>query len=216
MSITRGAVLSCLLVGLVTTLTLGAAAPADAYMRWAQIDAIASWLAMREVQIECQTQEESDEDLHIASGALAYVPGYLDANGRWHPWSYSVFSAGICESIMALNAHDTDISDGDIALGFLVLTHESGHLRGWKWAGDESRTECWAIRHVGYVFAQWGVTDPARRYELVSWAVWHHTWDLGPEYHRGHCKLPPHDPVPFSSGRGAPALPPRPVHTIAI
>jgi hypothetical protein len=183
-------------------------------MRWPRIDETSSWLAMDDVFVECQTPEDTEADLIMGggTGVLAYVPGWRGPKGGWHPYPYAVFSAGICENFMSINStYWEEYAIQDQAEALLVLTHEAGHMRGVWWSGDEARTECWAIRHVGYASDHIGVTDPIRRRELVSWAVWVHQTILGPNYHLPGCRLPPHDPVALLAGRGAPALPSRPV-----
>lgn len=146
---------------------------------------------MRDVSVRCQTPAESASDVHILLGASAYVPGYLDARGRWHPDDYTVFAHGLCETLDAIIADDaTGYSLDDLAWAVLVLTHESGHLRGHRWSADEAKTECWAIRHVGYVAHRLGIVDEAARRLFVAQAVRIHR-SLSAEYRLAGCRLPP-------------------------
>lgn len=178
----------CLFLVVVLT-ALVVASSASPYARNTTIDATASWLAMRPVSVRCLTQKESDEDPVIQWGAAAYVIGYSDSDG-WHPLDYSVFSHGICEPLIALQAGDlSGYSVGDLALSILVLTHESGHLRGWRWAADEAKTECWAIRHVRYVAQRLGVTDPLFLKKIVGIALSYHK-AMDSSYRLASCKLP--------------------------
>lgn len=168
-----------------------AAAPAHAWRSYAPIDAAASWLAMRDVSVRCLTPEETANDpLIVFYGAVAYVDGWVELDGRWHPGDNAVFKHGICETLLALLAWDArPYTVSDLAWALLVLAHESGHLRGHEWSGSEALTECWAIRHVGYVAAWFGVSDPAARRLIVALAVAHHR-SLPIEYQLDSCKLP--------------------------
>ena len=173
-----------------------AASTASAFRQVPTLDGAASWLAMRRVSVHCMTVAETANDPIFAfTGALAYVPGYRDRFQRWHPYDFAVFEHGQCEALESLMADDGEYGPDLIALALLILTHESGHLRGHRWSADEAKTECWAIRHVGYVAHRLGVTDPAYRRLLVSWAVWYHRYELAPIYHQPGCVLPPHDDV---------------------
>lgn len=173
----------------VVATALIAAPSASPFAQNTTIDATASWLAMRPVSIHCLTQEESDEDPTISRGGAAYVIGDTDSNG-WHPGDYSVFMYGLCEPLIALQAGDlSSYSASDLAWSILVLTHESGHLRGWRWSGSEARTECWAIRHVRYVAQRLGVTDPALLRLIVGYALSYHN-AMGYDYQLASCKLP--------------------------
>lgn len=176
---------------------LAAAAPAIAGPAWSSspvVDETTRWLAMRKVvHVRCQTVSESAADFTIAVfGATAYVEGWTDRWGNWHPGRYAVFSHGICETIDALAAGDASgYSLHDLAWAVLVLTHEAGHLRGHRWSADEARTECWAIRHVGYVAHRLGVVDSAARRLLVAAAVDIHENELDESYQLPGCELPP-------------------------
>ena len=143
---------------------------------------------MRPVTVRCLTQQESDEDWVILYGAAAYVEGTFNAKGRWVPFDYSVFMYGICETIEAYQLGEPVLLK-EFAWAVLVLTHESGHLRGWKWASDEARTECWAIRHTRYVAQHLGMTDPAALSAVMTEALRLHN-EMGWNYHLAGCKLP--------------------------
>jgi len=134
------------LIGLVLT------APAVAYYQQPGINGVASRLAGRTVYVHCLTKKESDLDPNISFwGAAAYVEGTVDPiTGRWHPVDYTVFSHGICEDLILLAAQGP--FDGhnayDLAWAVIVLTHESGHLKGALWSQSELLTHCWAYQHL--------------------------------------------------------------------
>jgi hypothetical protein len=173
----------------VALLALWLASSASAYWTSPELDSAASWLAQRRVEVRCLTEAESADDFVIASGASAYVDGWFDRRGRWHPVNHTVFGYGVCETLIALLAGEADeFTVSDLAWALLVLTHESGHLRGHRWSADEAKTECWAIRHVGYVAARFGLDDSARRL-IVAYALEHHR-ALPDVYHLPGCKLP--------------------------
>ncbi len=177
-----------LCVAFIVVLTL--AAGATGYQSYRDINQVASWLAQREVRVLCLTDKESRKDPRITWGAEAYVPGNRDPRGNWSPGSITVFRYGHCENILALQSGNAEVRPvEDIVTSVLILTHESGHLRGHRWSRDEAKVECWAIRHVGAVFARLGVTDPTARQFLVGEAVLIHK-QLDPSYQLEGCVLP--------------------------
>lgn len=167
-----------------------AAAPALSYSQASALDGIASWLAMRPVEIRCLTKEESEQDSYIAAyGAAAYVLGEEDERG-WHPVNYAVFSYGHCEPLLAYLSGDASAwTLDDVAWAILVLTHESGHLRGHRWSASEAQTQCWAMRHYRYVAQRLGVTDPAILSLMVRRALYWHS-RMPTEYQLRGCALP--------------------------
>lgn len=180
-----GAAITAALIALV------AAPAALAYDSYRIINEVASWLAMRPVKVHCLTPEESRNDpIIVVYGAEAYVAGTRDIQGHWHPGKTAVFKHGYCETILAVQRGDASgYTPRDIALAALILTHEAGHLRGHFWSGNEAKTECWAIRHVGYVLARLGVESTDARRMLVSEAVAVHK-SLPAEYQLGTCVVP--------------------------
>lgn len=174
-----------LAIALVTVL-LFLASPAGAWNSSSVVDQTASWLAQRKVSVYCLTEAEAEADPIIGVyGATAYVPGWRDEAGDWHPFDYTVVDYGICETLVSLSAYSVE----DAAWALLVLTHEAGHLRGHRWSADEAKTECWAIRHVGYVAHHFGVLDADRRRAIVRAAVAIHE-QLPPVYQMRACKVP--------------------------
>lgn len=155
------------------------------------INNVATWLAQREVTVSCLTKKETEEDAIIQVwGAEAYVAAHYDALGRRRPANVAVFKFGHCEALLALIRGDAaGYTVYDLALAGLILTHEAGHLRGHTWWSDEAKTECWAIRHVGYTFARLGVENETARRILVAEAVKIHE-GLSDSYRLKGCVLP--------------------------
>jgi len=160
---------------------------AQLFATYPQVDQIASWLAMRKVEIHCLDKAEAYEDPVIASGAEAYVVGWVDERGNWHPYNYAVLNEGYCELLLEVN-YDPMLR-GKIALAILILTHESGHLRGHKWSAFEDKTQCWTMRHFGYVAQKLGYTDPEILLSLKQYAIYWHL-RLPSNYHLESCVLP--------------------------
>lgn len=183
-----------MVVAAVAAMAATTPAPASASATWrsSTVDDVVRWLSMRPAtSARCLTPDEAAADIHIAFGASGYVEGWLDRRGAWHPSKTTVLAPGICEAIEALAAGEADeYTLAELAWAVLVVTHESGHLRGHRWSGDEARTECWAIRHVGYVAARLGVTSIDARRLLVGAAVDIHRSELGAEYQLPTCVLP--------------------------
>lgn len=177
------------ILALVTVLLALLAGTARASTTYPELDAVASWLAMRPVEVRCLTQEESDADANIVIwGAAAYV-NVID--GR--PADYTVFSYGLCEKLLSVLSNSWKYRYTLSSLGWavLVIAHESGHLRGHEWWLSESLTNCWALRHVRYTALRFGASEDLAL-GIRSWAAW---WYLRqpPEYQLEGCKLPTHD-----------------------
>lgn len=163
------------------------AAPAAAYNTHPGLDATASWLAQRPVAVHCLTAAEAEADIAIQLfGAAAYVETTSDSR----PANHTVFDHGLCEKLLAFQdgSWRGRYSLSAIAWAVFVLTHESGHLRGWAWWKSEARTNCWALRHVRYTALRLGVSDDLS-YGIRSWAVY---WYRGqpPEYRLAGCRIP--------------------------
>lgn len=165
------------------------ATPAGGYEKYAPLNGLASWLAGRSVSVHCLTSDESVSDVGIIQGATAYVDGWLDDEGEWHPKDHTVFAYGVCESLMALKNRDAaEYSVSELGWALLVLTHESGHLRGYWWSGYEDLTEVWALRHVRYAAWRLGFKEPESTM-LLAEAVKHHN-TLPEDYRSPECRKP--------------------------
>jgi hypothetical protein len=179
-----------LLVALVA-ITGALAAPARAFDLYPKLDAVASWLAMRPVHIRCLDEEETAQDPIIQFyGASAYVEGREGPPwGRWRPKDYSTFAFPICEPLLHMVRGNYDAYPRDeLAWSILVLAHESGHLRGHRWATSEALTQRWALRHFVYTAIQLGAEEPLARELLRSAVFWHRKLD--DEYKAHGCKKP--------------------------
>lgn len=155
------------------------------------LNAVASWLAMRSVTVQCLTESESAEDIVVSIfGASAYVKGWNDRHGNWHPFSTATFAYGHCELLLDFLAGDlSEWTVDEFAWAILVITHESGHLRGHRWSADEAKTQCWAMQHFRHVARRLGVTDEAALSVLVDSARRSHA-RMPSVYHTVPCELP--------------------------
>lgn len=167
---------------------------AGAWNQYASIDEVATWLAMRPVTAKCLNKWESDRDFVIAvEGAAAYVEGFYDQGGTWLPDDHMVVATPICKQFAALASGDTEGYDfAELAFSVLVVTHESGHLRGWRkktlTSDSESSTERWALRHIYAVSRHIGLS-PEAAVLVLRFTVQAHR-DLPEQYHAWNCKLP--------------------------
>lgn len=178
------------IVAIILTVALilaGHSSSAPLYTTYPKIDAVASWLAMRKVEVRCLNTSESTSDIYISSGAEAYVEGIYDKNGVWRPRNYAVFKNGLCEELL----QPRRVSE--LAWAILVLTHESGHLRGWSWSANEAKTQCWAMRHFRYTANRLGYSTEGTNLLLAYALYWHKNM---PAVYRGiSCELPKVDPI---------------------
>lgn len=165
---------------------------ARAYSHYTKLDEIATKLAMRPVEYRCLSYQESLADSMIQFwGAAAYVEWDFTENEngewKWGPKDYAVASFDSCQPLLQY-LQGKVVAPSRLAWAVLVLTHESGHLRGME---DEAWTECWAIRHVRYVAQFLGFSYEMALY-LEKEALIH---DLrlrkkNPEYDRKTCQRP--------------------------
>lgn len=96
---------------------------------------VASTFAMRPVFIRCETRPAWNSNPN-AQGSWGYTFLFGDA---------AYLAPLACEG--ALHEADLTWPAWTRALGALVLTHESYHMRHWPWRAYEARVECQAIRH---------------------------------------------------------------------
>ncbi len=159
---------------------------AQGYDSYPELDETASWLALRPVTVHCLTEAETLADLNISFyGASAYV----EITPEDRPADYTVFEYGLCERLHALYTGTWfgKYTLKGIAWAVLVITHESGHMRGWGWWKSEAKTNCWAARHTRYTALHLGPSVLAPL--IVSRAM---EWFRGqpPEYQLPGCKVP--------------------------
>ncbi len=120
------------------------------------LDETASWLAGRPVTVHCLSRAEE-----AADGTMAIAYGYVWFNGTM-PDDHMTVGHDICGPLLRWlkdGVHNT--VEWRLALAVMVLTHESGHLRGMR---DEAVTQCWAIRHVYYVARHLGFGEREARW----------------------------------------------------
>lgn len=179
------------LLALLALVAIAIVAPAAAHYQAPGLDQIASTLSGRPVSIRCVPEEEQANDANFAIyGAEAYVEGREDARGRWIPGRVAMFRDLHCTILVRAMARDFDgLLLNDIAWAILALTHESGHLRGARWAGDEAKTQCWAMHHYRAALNLLGLRDQTAHY-LVGWQIRQiHKFQLPPQYQLPGCAL---------------------------
>jgi hypothetical protein len=138
-----------LLLAVVGLSALALAPSTSAWSSYPTLDATASWLAQRPVTVRCLTKQESLLDPWISGwGAEAYV----EITERGGPEDYAVFAYPWCKVLNAVRVGQAEAWTGwHVVVAILILTHESGHLRGaagWK---DEALVNCWAVRRAAAV-----------------------------------------------------------------
>ena len=149
----------------VLTLLLHRAAVASAKRGDPQLSAIAGELAGRQVTIRCEG----------LSGALT---GPRGESGRTEfigdkPVSVSYLQEGICQTLHAYARSRKDCllpceQPLGVAWSLNTLAHESYHLAGIR---DEARTECAALRAIGFVAHSLGASpQQARALSAYSFA----------------------------------------------
>lgn len=154
---------------------------------------VASWLAMRPVYVRCANNWEAQRDPYILNGAAAYVRGEFSEHGRWIPGDHAVVAPPHCDEFMAIARAQSDGYEiDDLAFAVLVLTHESGHLRGWRRATldseSEASTERWALRHVYAVARRIGLSHAAAA--VVLWYAAEIHKQMSPSYLADDCRKP--------------------------
>ena len=149
---------------------------------------------MRPVYAKCLNAWESSKDFVVAGEqAAAYVEGFYEQDGRWHPDDHMNVAHPICRWFVALARGDARGLDmRDVAFSVLVVTHESGHLRGWDKrtlvSDSEASTQRWALRHVYAVAKRIGLSNAAAVL-VLRYAVQSHM-RLPAAYHAADCQRP--------------------------
>jgi hypothetical protein len=163
-----------LLLVVLLALAIAPAAAADE-----GLDRFASTIAMRPVHVNCPTREEWNHD-YFAQGTWGYT--FMSSDETW-------VAPLVCGG--ALHEADSTWPAWQRALGALVITHESYHLRLWTWRGDEGRVECAAIRHFKVAVQLLGGSRADADF-LLPYALALH-WRIAakfPEYDHRACKVP--------------------------
>lgn len=173
-------------------LILVLAAPAVAYYQEPGINGVASRLAGKKVTVECATPDDQANDANFAIyGVEGYVEGWVDPTGRWHPYPVAYFKDVHCQNLVAALAGDlSGIDIHDLAWSLLVVVHESGHLRGAKWSGDEAKTECWAMQHARAALNMLGFRELIQWKLILAQLLHIHNFELDTAYQEPGCRLP--------------------------
>ena len=139
-------------------------------------------------EIRCPSRAERDEDW-ASSFSWAYT------NVRE---GYTVLGPVVCAG--ALGVGSADVPAWQQALGVLVLTHESFHLRRWRSRKDEGKVECQALANFRDAARRLGATA-AQTEDLYAYALALHGYKvrLFPAYRDPGCPIPPWAP-PVSTG----------------
>ena len=168
------------------------ASPAVAYYQEQGINGVASRLAGKKVVVQCATPDDQANDANFAIYKLeGYVEGWLDPTGRWHPKPVAYFKDEHCRNLAAgIAGNLSGITVHDFAWSLLGVVHESGHLRGAKWSGDEAKTQCWAMQHARAAMNMLGFRDEIQ-WKLVLVELLHiHKFELDTAYQEPGCRLP--------------------------
>lgn len=144
-------------------------ASASAWTSPPSLNAVASWLAQREVTVRCLTKYESERDFVISGfGAAAYVDFAPDGG----PADFTVVGWPWCDVLI----HPERYGPKRFAIAVLILVHESGHLRGSNFPqwDDEALVNCWAARRAGAVAQlRFGLSTEARPwFEALIWRIY--------------------------------------------
>lgn len=173
------------LIALLGTLAvLIAPASAGSWTTPNKLNEVASWLAQRPVTVRCLTKWESDRDFIISGlGAAAYVDFAPDGG----PEDYTVVAWPWCDVLI----HPKAYGPKRFAIAVLIITHESGHLRGATFPtwDDEASVNCWAARRAGAVAElHFGLPPQARPwFDALIWRIYS---GQPPEYRFSACKRP--------------------------
>lgn len=178
---------AALFAGLV--IACAVAGTAGAYSTSPVLDETASWLALRPVEIRCQTIAEDTTGLPARWATAAYVDTIDD-----RPADYAVFGRDVCEQLIALstNTWQKRYTPQQLGWAVLVLGHESYHLRGRPGWRNEARATRYGLARARSVALRLGASN-AFAWTLRSWAQWW-CWQLPLHYRAKGCELSPRQP----------------------
>lgn len=144
-------------------------------------------------KVRCPSPAEWDAD-------FASSVGWAYTNIRSE---YAVLGPRVCEG--ALNVGSANVPLWQQALGALVLTHESFHLRRWRFRRNEAKVECQALVYFREAAERLGATatqaDDLYPYALALHA---HQTRLFPHYRDPRCVIPPWAPPTLRPTSGEP------------
>jgi hypothetical protein len=158
-------------------------AGAAAYDAPAKLTEVARVYSQGVGEVRCPSRAEWDADF-ASSFSWAYT------NLRY---DYTVLGPLVCEG--ALNVGTADVPAWQQALGTLVLTHESFHLRHWRFRRREGKVECQALVYFRDAAHRLGATA-AQAEDLYPYALALHEYKarLFPQYRDPACVIPPWAP----------------------
>lgn len=153
------------------------------------LNEVTAFFAVRtDVSVRCYGPDEKGSPEYF--GAWGYVKTPLARASKSH------LDDTICEG--ALGVNDPELPAWQRALGVSVVVHEAWHLRRWRFAGNEAKVECQAIRHWRKGARLLGATPEtltelwpaalATHYELANYVSW---MDGTRPYFDPRCEVPP-------------------------
>jgi hypothetical protein len=161
----------------VAFVALALAGAASGYDLPARLNEVAKVYSLGVGEIRCPTPAEWNDDFGSSRG-----DGYTNLRA-----DYAVLSPEVCEG--ALGVGSAAIPDWQEALGVLVLTHESFHLRHWRWRRNEGKVECQALVYFREAAVRLGAT-PSHAHELYAYALGLHAYQVSlfPQYRDKSCR----------------------------
>ncbi len=146
-----------------------------------RLNAVASRIAGHAVTVGCY--ERGEPGSPYAKRAWGYV--YMGGN-------YEYLDQAVCDGAIGILDHDYTIDSWKMAVGTLVLTHESFHLNARVINPDsEAKTECRAIRNTGRTI-RWLGGDNTLVGQLIPYALAIH-WRIAAlfqDYYLPTCRVP--------------------------
>lgn len=167
------------------TVFAGAASAADT--EYPELNQLASHFALFDAHVRCPTPQDWLDD---PLGSISW--GYT-----WLGEDWTRVDPSLCDAAEALaQGHGDDFPDWKVALGVLTITHESYHIKNWKWNDDEGRVECAAIRHFPEALHELHADRLLARY--AGWAIAQHFFitRLNAAYNFKRCPKIPYWPWP--------------------
>lgn len=147
----------------------------------AEIERVASVIAMRPTRVRCPSSEEAQWDGTL-QGAWGYA--FLLADEI-------TLAPLICRRLEQMIDGDWSSPPATYGLALLVLIHEAYHIRDWDLRRNEAAVECRAIRHIAAAAGLLGVSGERLPTLRMGAQLYH--WRLvrrNEEYYSARCKVP--------------------------
>lgn len=166
-----------------TVASLAAPAPRAApYERPAELERVASILALREAEVRCPSTDAWVSDPIWGGGSRAWAYTSMTKD-------YIVLHPALCAGALAVS--NADVPVWQRGAGVLVLVHEAYHVRRWAGRWDEAKVECRAIRDLTKAVVLLGGSRELANDLLPSALAAHlRMGAVFPEYRSRDCKLP--------------------------